>query len=1570
MKTIKTTDKLAISKVGVSSTESVFLDVDSNGVLGISTSTGNNGGILVEGGSSASQFDGSVNIDGTFSLNGVDITAIIGTLDPIIVTVSKTAGAGLYTTITDALASIVDASSSKIYVIKVNPGLYVENTLTMKEYVFIVGTNQSTRIVPNGINKHAVIGAPRSGLIDVLLTNASGTGYALVYYAPATALATNIFYMENVALFNAVSGANLCIIDGSVSTANVYCVNAWWGSSASFQRGFEVIGGVGSNLTLKSSVTNASRIAPTLPDYFIKCHGANSRVSLQGVNIETGGVSTGKAIHVYDGADINLGDVFISGWTTGVHVENVGASSNLVCTSTAFDDCTMNLDIEGSTSGHFIGYSEHIKNDINYASPFFIAEKDPRIIKVSKKGGDFDSISAACASIIDSSVSNQYVVMVGAGNFTEPTINVPEYVSVRGSSINTTSVFPSANNHHVFILGNNTEVSFLNINDAGTNYAALYIEDCGDFVQAHKLSIYNCYYGVQVKSLAANSVVYLEYCDINSVFEKALHVVATPTFDATVQVESFYVNSDVAITGEHIHADGAGVTINALTFGLQGGSNDVGVKIDNGATVELIGGFIDGCDTAVDVSNTGANPPTLKINAVKFNSNADDLLIAHPDTIGVCMGSLGISKMTNASTTFSWAFLDVDSSSFEVTDKLSVTFVGSGVHTDASTFFFEGGSVGLYEGGELSDGGGLNVDVAAGYGYVDLTGLDAGVIKKIEFLADTLALVASSDNFIYYNDNGVLSASTSLPSVTNNVILGRVVTDGSSIEIIDSIPVHARHSSTNMSLYARDAFGAIYKSGSVVSENVTPLKLDITGGVYYYAETSFSPVGGTAINFTQYHHNGSSAWVKTVTDTINNTQYNNGNTLTALTSSYYAKHALYVVGEGANEQYFVVLAQSEYTSLALAQAGTMPLPPSYFSGGVALIAAIYVQEGSGVIASIDDARPIVGYRASGTSSTADHSSLTGLANDDHTQYLLASGSRSMSGSLDMGTNNITNVGTVDGVDVSSHASRHTFTGADAFIKGTPVSLSDATNSAGASNTDFAAADHVHAHGARGGGTLHSEATTLVAGFLPAADKIKIDYLTVTQAVDLDTIESDNALNNAKVTNATHTGDATGSTALAVVGINGVILSSLGTGLLKNTTGTGVPSIAINTDLPTMTNTLGGAVPTPPNNTSTFLRGDATWASVGDVVGDDVVTIAQNIVAYSGTGGKNITELTGTQGDTLYHDGTSWVKLAAGTSGYILKTNGAGANPSWTIPANVFKVGTPIDNQVAVWSGDGTLEGDTALTFDTATDTLKTGILETSGAIELGNASDTTITRTAAGKIAVEGKGLITTIKTTVYTSGAAQTHNFDAGMVYCEVWCTGQGGGGGGARASDASSIASASGGGGGGTAYNTYNATEAGVSATYTVGTTGGTGGSAIGGNGIAGENSTFDPSGTGVTLTGTGGGLGIGHDNATPAFSVRAGGTGGTPINGAINMSGSNGSYGATGTINTVPPLGGAGGGSYWGNGGATVSATTTTAKAGENGSTYGAGGSGACAINASAGATGGNGAGGIIKIVEYIH
>ena len=44
-----------------------------------------------------------------------------------------------------------------------------------------------------------------------------------------------------------------------------------------------------------------------------------------------------------------------------------------------------------------------------------------------------------------------------------------------------------------------------------------------------------------------------------------------------------------------------------------------------------------------------------------------------------------------------------------------------------------------------------------------------------------------------------------------------------------------------------------------------------------------------------------------------------------------------------------------------------------------------------------------------------------------------------------------------------------------------------------------------------------------------------------------------------------------------------------------------------------------------------------------------------------------------QGDVLYYNGTSYVRLGAGTAGQVLTSGGAGANPSWTTTGGLQEV---------------------------------------------------------------------------------------------------------------------------------------------------------------------------------------------------------------------------------------------------------------------------------------------------------
>lgn len=76
-----------------------------------------------------------------------------------------------------------------------------------------------------------------------------------------------------------------------------------------------------------------------------------------------------------------------------------------------------------------------------------------------------------------------------------------------------------------------------------------------------------------------------------------------------------------------------------------------------------------------------------------------------------------------------------------------------------------------------------------------------------------------------------------------------------------------------------------------------------------------------------------------------------------------------------------------------------------------------------------------------------------------------------------------------------------------------------------------------------------------AGLLSPIQFNKLGNISVTQAVDLDQIEADTVINNAKISNATHTGDVTGDTVLTLATVNS------NTGIFGN--GTQIPIITTN-----------------------------------------------------------------------------------------------------------------------------------------------------------------------------------------------------------------------------------------------------------------------------------------------------------------------------------------------------------------------------------------------------------------------
>jgi hypothetical protein len=269
-----------------------------------------------------------------------------------------------------------------------------------------------------------------------------------------------------------------------------------------------------------------------------------------------------------------------------------------------------------------------------------------------------------------------------------------------------------------------------------------------------------------------------------------------------------------------------------------------------------------------------------------------------------------------------------------------------------------------------------------------------------------------------------------------------------------------------------------------------------------------------------------------------------------------AKYGVHWVYLGQDGDIYSVYGRGSYSLTEASEAGRPPSIPPHFEGHARLIGKIIIGKGDAVFTSVESAFQETFVRETGTN----HNLLIGLQGGLADEYYHLSAAEYTI----VGNTSGTNTGDQD---LSVYALKSNVLELDNTTPYTPtldyhpVTLKYFTDNAGVGTGDMLKSVYD---------------PTLVNG-----DAFDMENMEESANKKILTVAERAAIsaNSAKVGNATHTGDATGATVLTVVGLNGTNLAALDTGILKNTTGTGVPSIAIAGDFPTLNQSTTGSAAT-------------------------------------------------------------------------------------------------------------------------------------------------------------------------------------------------------------------------------------------------------------------------------------------------------------------------------------------------------------------------------------------------------
>lgn len=982
--------------------------------------------------------------------------------DPKIVKVYKQGGD--YSSLVTALAAITDATTTNRYEIEMGAGIFTESPITLKNFISIRGEGMLvTTLQPSNNSANFITGDPQLILERMTINGPSGSGYATIYY-PGSAT-DRIFRFKQVRFG---SGNILFSVTDTSGKASVDIDGSDIDRFANVVTPFKIVG-TGTNSifvkvsNLKWEVDTGSATPPfaSVLENVFDVSGADAELIVNGMSIiviSLGGGVSPNCFKIYNGCDVRIFSYYIDGFGKGIYVPNTGSAPNITGTGLQTDDCTTDIEIlQTSTTGGLTG----------------------SIFTGSKITCNSDSFNL---SFTDQSSGDIYVTgQLIQGNTFNTATNVSAQVQ-KGSNTG-------------YIYGGTITNTGSQVNVSSGNGYVMMGTAPNDYLQYVTWNAQT--WNFTTLGASTSTYVYEEYIYINS--SGTLQVTTTPTNYQT----TILLGKVIAV------GDGAGGYTMSCIQNVQRDANNSATLIDrtmrNGIGAIVTSGYLTSldagsttspCQFKLDVSNgtayfstyvftyTASNPITMlqtwRTNpAGNYISQTQNYILGYELGVSQCKWDNG-----------SGALVDITAGKW-VKHSLHFAEGGSGNGTFCLVYGQEEFASEL----DAQNGGVPPVPAFMGPSYFAIAGiivtagdttLSASRFRDIrpQLSFHSSGTTASADhnsllNLTVGDVHTQYMPLTGVRAMTGDLQLGGQSITG--VNLVDGVDVsnhHTRHEPGGADPLTMGAVG------------------DMATSISATANSAGIASGFTRIDHTHFHGNlaGGSLHADVIAGGASG--FMSGTDKTKLDASTSSDTASVIVMRDAS-------SASSFKSITLKNPATLVLNDTSDTKQVTLSAPttltssysfkLPISGGTSGYFLITDGTGTTSWLAT---SSIDHNSLNNLTTGDpHTQYLLKAGG-TMAGAINMGTNNITNAGTFNGVTVETHASRHLpDSGTDPITVGTPVSITALTNANGTANS-LVRSDHQHAHGAQTNGTLHAVAIASgTNGFMSGTDKQKLDDAT-------------------------------------------------------------------------------------------------------------------------------------------------------------------------------------------------------------------------------------------------------------------------------------------------------------------------------------------------------------------------------------------------------------------------------------------------------------------------------------------